>query len=63
MSNARSRSEMPATAAVLSDSSASEKVESRFFERVWLIALVLVVLAVEVGWVALLGYGLVFLFS
>jgi hypothetical protein len=54
---------MPATAAVLSDSSASEKVESRFFERVWLIALVLVVLAVEVVWVALLGYGLVFLFS
>jgi hypothetical protein len=33
------------------------------FGRLWLIAFALVVLAAEVGWVALLGYGLVFLFS
>ena len=33
------------------------------FGRLWPIAFVLVVLAAEVGWVALLGYGLVFLFS
>jgi hypothetical protein len=31
--------------------------------RLWLIAFVLVVLAAEVGWVALLGYVVVFLFS
>ena len=48
----------------LTYSSASEKPRSRIFGRFWPIALVvLVLLAVEVGWVAVLGYGLVFLFS
>jgi hypothetical protein len=58
---------MHATTAHLSDHSASEKPKSRIFGRFWRIALVFVglavVLAAEVGWVAVLGYGLVFLFS
>jgi hypothetical protein len=58
---------MQATTAHLSDHSAPEKPKSGIFGRLWRKTLVLVglavVLAVEVGWVALLGYGLVFLFS
>jgi len=55
---------MTAATEKLSDHTAFEETGSfTAFGRLWLIALVLVVLAAEVGWVALLGYGLVFLFS
>jgi hypothetical protein len=40
-----------------------EKPTTRVFRFVLTMTLLLIVLAVEVGWVALLGYGLVFLFS
>ena len=48
----------------LSDHSAIEETGSfTGFGRLWPIAFVLVVLAAEVGWVALLGCVVVFLFS
>ena len=48
----------------LSDHSAfEEKGSFTAFGRLWQIAFVFVVLAAEVGWLALLGYGLVLLFS
>jgi hypothetical protein len=40
-----------------------ERPTLRVFRFVLTMTLVLIVLALEVGWVALLGYGLVFLFS
>jgi hypothetical protein len=54
---------MTAATQQLFDHSAEKQRLIPAFGRLWLIALVLVVLAAEVGWVALLGYGLVFLFS
>ena len=55
---------MTAATEQLSDHSAIEETGSfTGFGRLWPIAFVLVVLAAEVGWMALLGYGLVFLFS
>ena len=55
---------MTAATEQLSDHTAFEETGSlRALGRLWPIAFVLVVLAAEVGWVALLGYGLVFFFS
>ena len=55
---------MTAATEQLSDHTAFEETGSfTAFGRLWPIAFVLVVLAAEVGWVALLGYGLVFFFS
>ena len=54
---------MTAATQQLFDHSAEKPRSIPAFGRLWLIAFVLVVLAAEVGWVALLGYGLVFLFS
>ena len=55
---------MTAATEQLSDHTAFEETGSfTAFGRLSRMAFVLVVLAAEVGWVALLGYGLVFLFS
>jgi hypothetical protein len=59
---------MHATNVLLSDHSTLDKptpitVFGRIWDRIWPIAFVLVILTVEVGWVTLLGYGLVYLFS
>jgi hypothetical protein len=52
------------TTAELSNHSGSEKSKPRVFGHILAIALVaVVVLAAEAAWVALLGYGLIFLFS
>ena len=53
---------MTAATKQLFDHSAFEE-KGSFTGRLWSIAFVLVLLAAEVGWLALLGYGLVFLFS
>jgi hypothetical protein len=57
---------MTAATQQLFDHSAEKPRSIPAFGPLWLIACVIVVLAAEVGWVALLGYGLyglVFLFS
>jgi hypothetical protein len=52
------------TTAQLPNHSGSEKSKPRVFGHILAIALVaVVVLAAEAAWVALLGYGLIFLFS
>jgi hypothetical protein len=51
------------TTAQLSDHSGSEKSKPRVFGHILAMALVAVVLAAEAAWVAMLGYGLIFLFS
>ena len=61
---ARFRTPVMTTAtAQLLDHSAEKPRSIPAFGRLWLIAFVLVVLAAEAGWVALLGYAVVFLFS
>ena len=54
---------MTTATAQLLDHSAEKPRSIPAFGRLWLIAFVLVVLAAEAGWVALLGYAVVFLFS
>jgi hypothetical protein len=54
---------MHATLTNLSEHAVSEKSTPRISRFILPIALILVVLAVEAGWVALLGYGVVFLLS
>ena len=54
---------MHGTIAHHSEHAVSEKPKHRVPRFILPLALVLVVLAVEAGWVALLGYGIVFLFS
>ena len=52
------------TTVQLSKHSGSEKSKPRVFAHILVIPLVaVVVLAAEAAWVALLGYGLIFLFS
>ena len=51
------------TTAELSSHSGSEKSKFRVFGHIFAMALVVVVLAAEAAWVALLGYGLIFLLS
>jgi hypothetical protein len=51
------------TTAQLSSHSGAEKSKHRAFGHIFAIALGVVVLASEAAWVALLGYGLIFLFS
>ena len=52
------------TTAQLSNHSGAEKSKHRVFGHIFAMALVVVVvLAAEAAWVALLGYGLIFLFS
>jgi hypothetical protein len=52
------------TTAQLPDHSGFEKSKPRVFGHIFAIGLVVVVvLAAEAAWVALLGYGLIFLFS
>jgi len=56
--------QMHATTAQLSNHSGAEKSKPRVLAHILAIALVaVVVLAAEAVWVALLGYGLIFLFS
>ena len=51
------------TTAQLSNHSGAEKSKHRVLGHIFAMALVVVVLAAEAVWVALLGYGLIFLFS
>ena len=51
------------TTTQLSNHSGAEKSKHRVFGHIFAMALVVVVLAAEAAWVALLGYGLIFLLS